>query len=66
VLQLLNCNDPDTDEARYREVILRKTATLFEAGARLGGIISDSRTQRSSARTFARSRRIVTSRRPGG
>ena len=40
VLQLLNCNDPDTDEARYREVILRKTATLFEAGARLGGIIS--------------------------
>jgi len=42
VLQLLNCNDPDTDENRYREVILRKTATLFEAGARLGGIISDS------------------------
>lgn len=40
VLQLLNCNDPDTDEARYREVILRKTATLFEAGARLGAIIS--------------------------
>jgi len=40
VLQLLNCNDPDTDETRYREVILRKTATLFEAGARLGGIIS--------------------------
>ena len=40
VLQLLNCNDPDTDESRYREVILRKTATLFEAGARLGGIIS--------------------------
>ena len=35
VLQLLNCNDPDTDEQRYREVILRKTATLFEAGARL-------------------------------
>ena len=42
VLQLLNCNDPDTDETRYREVILRKTATLFEAGARLGGIISGS------------------------
>ena len=40
VLQLLNCNDPDTDENRYREVILRKTATLFEAGARLGGIVS--------------------------
>ncbi len=41
VLQLLNCNDPDTDEANYREVILRKTATLFEAGARLGGVISN-------------------------
>jgi octaprenyl-diphosphate synthase len=40
VLQLLNCNDPDTDEQRYREVILRKTATLFEAGARIGAIIS--------------------------
>ena len=40
VLQLLNCNDPDTDEDRYREVILRKTATLFEAGAKLGAIIS--------------------------
>ncbi len=43
VLQLLNCNDPDTDEARYREVILRKTATLFEAGARLAGVISKAR-----------------------
>jgi len=42
VLQLLNCNDPDTDEQRYREVIARKTATLFEAGARLAGIITHS------------------------
>jgi octaprenyl-diphosphate synthase len=41
VLQLLNCNDPDTDEARYREVILRKTATLFEAGSRLSGVIAE-------------------------
>ncbi len=40
VLQLLNCNDPDTDEARYREVVLRKTATLFEAGARLGAVVA--------------------------
>ncbi len=40
VLQLLNCNDPDTDEDRYREVVLRKTATLFEAGARLGAVIA--------------------------
>ena len=41
VLQLLNCNDPDTDEQKYREVILRKTATLFEAGARLAAVIND-------------------------
>jgi len=40
VLQLLNCNDPDTTEERYMEVIKRKTATLFEAGTRLAGIIS--------------------------
>ncbi len=39
VLQLLNCNDPDTSEAQYREVILRKTATLFEAGTRLGAVL---------------------------
>jgi len=42
VLQLLNCNDPDTDEHKYREVILRKTATLFEAGSRLGAVLNDS------------------------
>ena len=34
VLQLLNTHDPDTSEARYLEVIQRKTATLFEAGDR--------------------------------
>lgn len=39
VLQLLNCNDPDTTEEKYREVILRKTATLFEAGSRLGAVL---------------------------
>ena len=41
VLQLLNCHDPEVDEARYREVILRKTATLFEAGTRLAGVVTD-------------------------
>jgi octaprenyl-diphosphate synthase len=41
VLQLLNCNDPDTDETRYRDVIERKTATLFQAGARIAAIASD-------------------------
>jgi octaprenyl-diphosphate synthase len=41
VLQLLNCHDPDTDEQKYLEVILRKTATLFEAGSRLGAVVCD-------------------------
>ncbi|TVQ86614.1 MAG: octaprenyl diphosphate synthase [Chromatiaceae bacterium] len=40
VLQLLNTHDPDTDEGRYMEVIQRKTATLFEAGTRLGAILA--------------------------
>jgi octaprenyl-diphosphate synthase len=40
VLQLLNVHNPDTSETEYMEVIKRKTATLFEAGARLGGVIA--------------------------
>jgi octaprenyl-diphosphate synthase len=39
VLQLMNCRDPGVDEARYLEVVRRKTAKLFEAAARLGGIL---------------------------
>ena len=42
VLQLLNTKDPDTDESRYMEVIMRKTATLFEAGTRLGAVLAES------------------------
>lgn len=41
VLQLLNCNDPDTTEKRYMDVIHFKTAKLFEAAAQLGAIIND-------------------------
>lgn len=40
VMQLLNRHDPDTTEDRYLQVIRRKTATLFEAGARLAAIIT--------------------------
>ena len=40
VLQLLNCNNPDTTEEQYMEVIDRKTATLFQAGARLGAVLA--------------------------
>jgi octaprenyl-diphosphate synthase len=39
VLQLLNCNDPDTTEQRYMDVIHFKTAKLFEAAAQLGAVI---------------------------
>ncbi|AKH21411.1 octaprenyl diphosphate synthase [Sedimenticola thiotaurini] len=49
VLQLLNCNDPDTTEEKYREVILRKTATLFEAGARLGAVLADATPEQEQA-----------------
>ncbi len=49
VLQLLNCHDPDTDEQKYLEVILRKTATLFEAGARLGAILCGSSPEEEKA-----------------
>ena len=42
VLQLLNERDPDTSETRYMEVITRKTATLFEAGSRLGAVLANS------------------------
>ena len=41
VLQLLNCNDPNTDEMRYRDVIYRKTAKLFEAATRLGSVLAN-------------------------
>ena len=40
VLQLLNTKDPDTDEQRYMDVIVRKTATLFEAATRLGAVLA--------------------------
>ncbi len=41
VLQLLNCNDADTTEQRYLEVIHHKTAKLFEAAGQLGAIIAE-------------------------
>ena len=40
VLQLLNCHDADTTEARYMEVIHSKTAKLFEAACQLGAVIT--------------------------
>ncbi|HWW20229.1 MAG TPA: polyprenyl synthetase family protein [Steroidobacteraceae bacterium] len=40
VLQLMNAHDPETTEARYLEVIHRKTAQLFQAGAEVAAVIS--------------------------
>jgi octaprenyl-diphosphate synthase len=56
VLQLLNCHDADVDESRYLQVIRFKTAKLFEAAARLGGILAGApeATQESMATFGAR------------
>jgi octaprenyl-diphosphate synthase len=44
VLQLLNVHDPSVDEDRYFSVVERKTATLFEAGARIAAVLSEADT----------------------
>ncbi len=51
VLQLLNCGDASTTEARYLEVIHFKTAKLFEAACQLGAVISgcDAQTEKAMA-----------------
>jgi len=41
VLQLMNCNDPDTTQESYLQVIYCKTAKLFEAATRLAAVISE-------------------------
>lgn len=40
VLQLLNVRDPSVTEQRYMQVVDRKTATLFEAAARIGAVLA--------------------------
>ncbi|MCX7101269.1 MAG: octaprenyl diphosphate synthase [Methylobacter sp.] len=41
VLQLLNCNNPETTEEKYLEVIARKTAILFSAATKLAAVVAD-------------------------
>ncbi|KOO05108.1 octaprenyl diphosphate synthase [Vibrio nereis] len=41
VQQLMNCNDPDTTEVSYMQVIYSKTARLFEAATQIGAILND-------------------------
>ncbi|WP_298443648.1 octaprenyl diphosphate synthase [uncultured Ferrimonas sp.] len=40
VLQLMNCNDPDTTEDSYMQVIYCKTARLFEAATHLPAVLA--------------------------
>jgi octaprenyl-diphosphate synthase len=55
VLQLLNMNDPEVDEASYLQVIRYKTAKLFEASTELGAILAKSTDiQREQAAAFGR------------
>ena len=41
VMQLMNINDPDTSEDDYQQVIYRKTARLFEAGAQIAAVLAN-------------------------
>jgi len=40
VMQLMNCNDPDTTEHSYMQVIYCKTARLFEAATQLAAVLT--------------------------
>jgi octaprenyl-diphosphate synthase len=40
VMQLMNVHDPDITEENYRQVIYRKTARLFEAGAQIAAVLA--------------------------
>jgi len=50
VLQLMNTHDPDTTEERYFDVIYRKTAKLFEAGAQIAAIMANASPALEAAR----------------
>jgi octaprenyl-diphosphate synthase len=55
VLQLLNAHDPATTEQRYLDVIYRKTARLFEAGAEVAAILAEvNGAQRSAFAAYGR------------
>jgi octaprenyl-diphosphate synthase len=49
VLQLMNAHDPDTTEQRYLEVIHRKTARLFQAGAEVAAVLAEVSAERRAA-----------------
>lgn len=41
VMQLMNIENVDISEENYMEIIYRKTAILFEASAKIGGVLSN-------------------------
>ncbi|MEW9898773.1 octaprenyl diphosphate synthase [Chitinivorax sp. PXF-14] len=49
VLQLLNVHNADVDEDAYMQVIQFKTAKLFEAATRLGGIVGGATAEQEQA-----------------
>src|SRR6185437_10182200 len=49
VMQLMNTGDAALDERAYVDVIERKTATLFEAAARIGAVLGGSERGREDA-----------------
>lgn len=49
VLQLMNCNDPDTTEKSYMDVIYFKTAKLFEAATQLVAVLGEQSAQVETA-----------------
>lgn len=55
VLQLLNTKNPDTTEDAYMQVILGKTAMLFEAATEAGAILANSSSEeREGLRLYGR------------
>lgn len=55
ILQLVNCNNPDTTQEFYFEIIQRKTAKLFEIAAQLGATLAtESKNQVEALRDYGR------------
>lgn len=49
VLQLMNCNDPNTTEQSYMQVIYSKTARLFEAATQCAAILAKATPEQEQA-----------------
>ncbi len=55
VMQLMNVHDPDVSEEAYLQVIYRKTARLFEAGAQISAVLTQkSATEEAALAAYGR------------